>query len=26
MLGVTEGTSKAQLHRARMSLRRYLER
>jgi RNA polymerase sigma-70 factor (ECF subfamily) len=25
-LGVTEGTSKAQLHRARMSLRRYLER
>jgi RNA polymerase sigma-70 factor (ECF subfamily) len=26
LLGVTEGTSKAQLHRARMSLRRYLER
>jgi RNA polymerase sigma-70 factor (ECF subfamily) len=26
LLGVTEGTSKAQLHRARMSLRRHLER
>lgn len=26
MLGVTEGTSKAQLHRARMLLRRHLER
>ncbi len=26
MLGVTTGTSKAQLHRARMALRRYLER
>lgn len=26
MLGVTEGTSKAQLHRARMALRRYVER
>ncbi len=26
MLGVTDGTTKAQLHRARMSLRRYLER
>ncbi len=25
-LGVTAGTSKAQLHRARMTLRRYLER
>ncbi len=26
LLGVTEGTSKAQLHRARMTLRRHLER
>jgi RNA polymerase sigma-70 factor (ECF subfamily) len=26
MLGVTEGTTKAQLHRARMALRQYLER
>lgn len=26
LLGVTEGTSKAQLHRARMNLRRHLER
>jgi RNA polymerase sigma-70 factor (ECF subfamily) len=26
MLGITAGTSKAQLHRARMSLRRHLER
>jgi RNA polymerase sigma-70 factor (ECF subfamily) len=26
MLGVTAGTSKAQLHRARMALRRYVER
>lgn len=26
MLGVTEGTSKAQLHRARMALRQHLER
>ena len=26
MLGVTAGTSKAQLHRARMALRRYIER
>jgi len=26
LLGVTEGTSKAQLHRARMALRQYLER
>jgi RNA polymerase sigma-70 factor (ECF subfamily) len=26
MLGVTEGTTKAQLHRARMALRRHLER
>jgi RNA polymerase sigma-70 factor (ECF subfamily) len=26
MLGVTSGTSKAQLHRARMALRRYLDR
>ncbi len=26
MLGVTEGTSKAQLHRARMALRTYIER
>ena len=25
-LGVTAGTSKAQLHRARMALRRYIER
>jgi RNA polymerase sigma-70 factor (ECF subfamily) len=26
LLGVTSGTSKAQLHRARMALRRYIER
>ena len=26
MLGVTAGTSKAQLHRARMALRKYVER
>ena len=26
MLGVTAGTSKAQLHRARMALRQFLER
>ena len=26
MLGVTDGTSKAQLHRARMALRQYVER
>jgi RNA polymerase sigma-70 factor (ECF subfamily) len=26
MLGVSAGTSKAQLHRARMALRQYLER
>jgi RNA polymerase sigma-70 factor (ECF subfamily) len=26
MIGVTTGTTKAQLHRARMALRRYIER